>query len=675
MSAPVPLPNLRHRWLPALLFAAGTAALYAGALATGFQNDDFLFLEEASRGGMPSPLTGGIANYFRPVSRQLWFGTLARVFGPHPLAFHLASFALFLGAAALLYDLLRTFAPPAGAWAGLVYFAVLPLQRVNLMWVSCCQDLLALAGTLGAFALFRRGRDRLALLVYLAAVLSKESALPLPALLFFWAWRVEGARASAALRRVAPFALPALAWFAGETALRAGGAAAPASLQLSPAGFAAAYAHLAQSLAGFENPLGLAEAFWRAAPSLGALVALGALAFVRPAAGAAEERAASAPHANVFALAWLTAFALPVGPVAHGWSAYFYTTAAAGAAVLVAAHAANISRLAWVAAVAVALWCHAAAGAVPAFAVTKGAWVWTSHLTAYYFERGAALSEQLRAALHRVEPSPARGTRFFFATLPPFAGFQMGNGAAIRAAYRDASLESHFYSAFSDSTAGSSPCVFLFWNGVDFERLYAQARDPFFQVGADLLLLDRPAGAAHAFARGLAAGELPQDHLYWSGWALLWSGRREAAERAWSAFGAADDTTAYRAWMRAAVTSLAEGDTTAARRQLFAALRAGIGRPEVHAGLAELLRARSAKFSLLETKVTTYLKPLDLEARRDLVAGLVAARLDDAARRELDGIMKADPGWRRDTALVRLSETVAARAPGAGGVPVLPFRR
>lgn len=670
------LTNLsRHRWLPAVLFTAGVVALYAGALGTGFLNDDYLFLEDASRGPWAAG-RGALANYFRPLSRQLWFGTIAPLSGHDPLVFHLANLAVFLAAAALLYDLLRAFAPRAGALAGLVYFAVLPLQRVNLTWISCCQDLLALAGTLGAFALFRRGRDRLALLAFLAAVLAKESALPLPALLFAWDWRIAGRRPAAALRRVAPFALPLAVWAAGELALRAN-APAPAVLRFGPLEFLAAWTHLPQALAGLENPLGMTRALWTSLPSFAALVALAALAWWRPPAGDAgsPEAAPHAAHANGFGLAWMAAFALPVAPVVHGWSAYFYTLCAVGGAVLVAAHAARLSRWTFAAAVAVALWWHAAASAVPAFAVTDDAWGWTSHLTAHYFERGAALSQRLRAALLRVAPAPAPGTRFFFATLPPFAGFQMGNGAAIRAAYRDASLESHFYSRFSDSTAAQAPCVFLFWNGLDFDRLYANARDPFFQVGADLLLLDRPRGATHAFARGLEAGELREDLYYWSGWALLWSGRREAAEAAWSAFGAGDDTTMYRAWMRGAVTALAEGDTTGARRGLFGALRAGVGRPEVHAALAEMLRGRSPKFALLETKVTAFLAPGDFDARAALVAGLVEARLDDVARGELAALKAAHPARAGEATIALLERTLAGRAPAAGGVAVLPGRR
>lgn len=669
----MPVNPARSRWPAALLLAAGVIALYAGALRSGLLNDDYLFLEAAA-GGPWAPAGGALANYFRPLSRQLWFGVLGPLAGGNPLALHLANLALFLAALALLADLLRAFAPRAGVLAGLLYFAVLPLQRVNLTWISCCQDLLALVGALGALALFRRGRDRLALLAFLAAVLAKESATPLPALLFVWAWRLEGSRPGAALRRVAPFAAPLLVWALGELALRAR-AAAPAALHFGLAEFAAAWAHLAQSLAGLEAPAGTLRALGGTLPSFAALAAFSALALWAPSDAPAQgpRPAMHAGHANLFGLAWLVAFAIPVAPVVRAWSAYFYTLAAVGGAVLVAAHAARLSRWALAVAVAVALWWHAAASAAPSFAVSENAWGWTSHLTAHYFARGAALSARLRAALLRVAPSPAHGTRFFLATLPPFAGFQMGNGAAIRAAYRDPSLESHFYSEFSAATAGEAPCVFLYWNGLDFERLYANARDPFFQVGADLLLLDRPRGALDAFRRGSEAGELREDLLYWSGWAQLWSGRRAAAEAAWSEFGAADDTTMYRAWMRGAVTALAEGDTTGVRRCLFGALRSGVGRPEVHAALAELLRGRSPKFALLESKVTAFLLPGDLSARAALVSGLLAARLDDPARQELAAIAATRSEWKSDTTITRLEAQLAARTPGVRGVATLPL--
>ncbi|HEV2104802.1 MAG TPA: hypothetical protein VGU27_03670, partial [Candidatus Eisenbacteria bacterium] len=366
--------------------------------------------------------------------------------------------------------------------------------------------------------------------------------------------------------------------------------------------------------------------------------------------------------AVAFALLWLAAFGFVTGPVAHVWSAYYYTLCAVGGAVLVALLARRLARWGWVAlAAALVVW-NAVGVAAPAFAVVENPWGWTSHLTPWYFARGAALSARLAAALGRAVPRPRPGTRFFFATLPPWAGFQTGNGPAIRHFYRDPSLGSWFYSQFSDTTAGDHPCVFLYWNGADFEPLYANARDPMFQVGADLLLLERPAGAAHAFRRALAAGGDPRDDLYWLGWAFLWSDRRAAAEQAWRAYGAKDDSSAHATWLTAARTAVADRDTLAARRALVEAIRAGIGRPVAHAELAALLRGVNAKYALLETLVAARLDPADWLARRDLVDGLVAAHLDEVAGRELAALQRIEPGWAADTVTARLAATLGGRS-------------
>ncbi len=655
------------RWSAPVLFAAGLGALYAGALATGFLNDDYLFLEEARRHGWQSVAgTGGaLANYFRPLSRQFWFAILTPLAGSQAWPFHAANFALFLGACALLHRFLRTQAGEAGAWLGTLYFATLPLQRVNLTWISCNQDLLALAATLAAFAAWRANRVALAALAYLAALLSKETAAPLPVALFAWSVWIAGRDARATLRALLPLALPLAAWATGEAWLRAT-SVAPADLRFGADAALATLVHAAQSLAGLEAPEALAQGFALARPSLAALGLLVLVALAWPHGDAAADAApATADRARVrFALAWTALFALPAVPLAHTWSAYYYTLSAAGTALLVALAARRAGRWTWSVAVLALLFWHAVVSATPSFAVTENVWNATSHLTAHYFERGAQLSARLREALRRVEPRPAPQTRFWFATLPSYAGFQMGNGAGIRDLYRDETLESHFYSQYSESTAAAHPGVFLFWNGVDFERLYERSRDPLFQVGGDLLLLDRPGGAIWAFRRALEAGETPQDVLPWLGWAYLWNGQRADAERAWSAFGARDDTTAYVTWLRAARTALDEGDTTATRRALFEAMRSGIGRPEAHAVLGELLRARSPKFALLETKVATRLMPDDWLARRDLVAGLLAARLDEQAETELAVLRRIHPDWQADMTAAQLERELLARRGG-----------
>lgn len=279
--------------------------------------------------------------------------------------------------------------------------------------------------------------------------------------------------------------------------------------------------------------------------------------------------------------------------------------------------------------------------------------------------RDADLAAALRRDLPSYEPAPPVGTRFFFASLPPRPGFRMRPEVMVRDLYRDLSVGAYFYPEFSESTAAGHPCRFMNWDGTHFVPLYPGHREPWFQVGVDLLMLGRPAGASHAFRRGLATGEERLDHLYWLGWAELWSGRRAAAEAAWQTFGARDDPAAYAAAMVAARDALLGADTLTARRRLFEAIQAGIGRPEAHGALGDLLQRRQLKYGLLELKVAAFLSPRDMLARRDLARGLVAIGFDDAAREVFDDLARVDPAWEGDSTLAAARRTLDRRSVAA----------
>ncbi len=691
------------RWFAPPLAVLGLTVLYAGAIGTGFLNDDYLFLEQARSRPLVESLThlGPLGNYFRPLSRQLYFAALTPIGGGQPLVFHLVNYGVFLAALVLLVDLLLAFVPPVAAMAGALYFALLPLQHLALTWISCSQDLLALALALASFALYRRGWVWPAALTYLCAVASKESALPLPLALLAWDAGGAGVPARQRVTRLAPFAVVAIGWGALSVAMRLEHPAAAAFLRFSPGQFAAGYAHMLQGLIGLDAPDQMLDALMRRGPALAPLLLLGAPAFwIGPAMrvrrdaedgprrmadrdpdrastpGADREprgwRPATSRVTARFAALWLASFGLVLGPVAHTWSGYYAMLAAVGGALAVGLACRRLDRWSWLGLSAALLWWHAAGTGVRTFAIEDRPWGWTSHLTSYYFERAATLTRTLSLQLKALEPAPAPGTRFFFATLPPWAGFQMGNGALVRALYRDPSLESHFYSQFSDSSAGDRPCRFFYWDGEQLRWLYPGTDNPFFQVGTDLLLLERPAGASHAFRRGLAAGGDRMDLLYWLGWTELWRGRRSAAEAAWRAFGAHDDSLLWSAHLRQAHDALVAGDTLESRRHLAAAIEFGIGRPEAHAVLGELLMARQPKYAMLELKAAVFLKPDDWLARRELALGLTAARLDEPARAEIEALKRSYPEWRGDRALVGADSTLRLRrgsgAPRASGV-------
>lgn len=653
-------------WLAVALAAAALGVLYAGALRTGFLNDDHVFLEQARSQPVAESLAdlGPLGNYYRPLSRQIYFEVLTAVGGGRAWVFHAVNYLLFLVSLALLADLLAAFLSTRGVMAGLLYFALLPFQRVNLTWISCSQDLLALTGSLAALALYRRGRIVPAVAAYLAAVASKESALPLPVALVAWDVLVVRERMKHVVRRVAPFLAVGAGWAALSLWMRTRHAAVT-PLDLEPGAFAAGYAHLVQSLLGIEHPPGFLTALANAAPAVIPFFLLAPLSmwFARSNPVEPHERVAPRTLAT-FAVVWLLAFGVVTGPVAWGWSAYYYTLAAAGGALLVGFACGRGDRWVWLALAAGLLWWNAGASSSRAFATTEGRWTWTSHLTNHYFQRASGLVEAMSKQLVGLEPDPPRGTRFFFATLPPWAGFQMGNGALIRNLYGDPSLESYFYSQFSDSTAADRPVRILYWDGQRLDHLYGGQSDPMFQVGADLLLLDKPAGAAHAFHRGLAEGESPLDHLYWLGWAELWSGRRNTAEAVWQRFGAEDDSLRWIAHLRAARNALFEdADTVNAKRHLAKAIEYGIGRPEAHAVLGELLLPDQPKYALLELKTAAWLKPDDWLVRRTFVAALERARLDEPARRELTSLKQIYPEWRSDSVLVTIDRALGPGTP------------
>jgi hypothetical protein len=664
----------RRWWVPALLVAAGLLVLYAGPLRTRFLHDDYLFLEQARTRPLAESLLGldALGNFYRPVSRQLYFAALTPVLGGDPRVFHAVNFAIFLAALALLADLLASLAPAAGVLAGVTVFALMPLQAVNLTWISCSQDLLALLFALLSLALFRRGRDGWAAAAYLLAAFSKESALPLPVVLAAWARLFGHAPWRAVLRRLTPFAGVAGAWLVATLVVRSGHSGAATFLSFAPGNFVAAYVHLVQSVVGLEHPAGFLRALASPRLDLPALALFAALAlWLVPARGAAPATAGTGPpppvptrSALAFGLAWVLAFGFVTGPVAAIWSAYFYTLAAAGVAIVVAVWARRLTPLGWLVLVPALLTVHGTARANRAFAARDDAWGWTSHLTSYYFERVAALSESLSVQLVRLEPHPEPGTRFFFSLIPSYAGFQQGNGALIRSLYRDPTLESWFYSQFSDSTAGWHPCRFVSFNGQTLAPLYdpRTTRDLFFQVGTDLLVLDRPRGALHAFQRGLAAGESRFDHLYWTGWTELFLGRRGEAEAAWTAAGMREDTAAWFLHMRIARQALDDQrDTLAARRALVRAIQYGPGHPEPHAVLGVLLLPSAPKYGLLELRVATWLKPNDWLARRDLIGGLLDQGLDDAAAREMETLKTVYPGWASDSLVAADQRRLAER--------------
>ncbi len=225
--------RLRASW--ALLLAGACALVYANALAGGFTYDDKAIVRDNLRIRAPSRLDEifgtqyfggptGTGTAYRPLV-LLSFAVEWWMHGADPLPFHAVN-VLFHAAATLLFAslLLRLGMPPPVSVGAALLFAVHPIHVEAVASLVGRGETQATALLLGSLLLALRfvdgpGRRRvallLALLCYLAADLTKESAAVAPALLFLGlAFRAEGglaARFGSALRR-------GLAYYVGAAA-------------------------------------------------------------------------------------------------------------------------------------------------------------------------------------------------------------------------------------------------------------------------------------------------------------------------------------------------------------------------------------------------------------------------------------------------------------------------
>jgi hypothetical protein len=162
--------------LAAALLCAGMGAFTFHRLGSyGFSQDDFLGLARAS--GLAPRLTG----LWRVISHQ-WFWDAMHATGASAQAGHVAQLAAHaLGAALLAWLLARRYSV-AAALVGGAFFATHPALFTGVAWLAANGDVgAALWSLLALVAFMGGGRARaLALPAFAAALLCKESALPLP---------------------------------------------------------------------------------------------------------------------------------------------------------------------------------------------------------------------------------------------------------------------------------------------------------------------------------------------------------------------------------------------------------------------------------------------------------------------------------------------------------------
>lgn len=200
---------MQSPWAAALVVAA-TVALYWPSLSAGFVGDDFMILHRL-RGIHGADVFRFFRTEFFEYYRPLGFLSHAvdwSIGGTNPLQFHLTNLVLHAISAVLVLLIGRALSPksPAGLIAALL-FAIHASNNEAVLWVSARFDLLATCFALAAIYCLVRGGwvEWLGPLLFVAAVLSKESAVALPIAVGAW-WAVTRDRSTVGtVTRLAPW--------------------------------------------------------------------------------------------------------------------------------------------------------------------------------------------------------------------------------------------------------------------------------------------------------------------------------------------------------------------------------------------------------------------------------------------------------------------------------------
>lgn len=176
-----------------------------------FLFDDFDFLIRAQNFRLGHLLPDLRSDFYRPISRELYFGLLTLLGTNSPMWGHVLNALLAATAVWLVTVLARRLAGPrAGLLSGMLFasFGSLPLL---VGWICCSQDLLSIVALLAAIHCQLRRRTALAIVWTAVALLSKETVLFVVPVLVALRWVLLGDRSDLKRSALMYFALT-LAW-------------------------------------------------------------------------------------------------------------------------------------------------------------------------------------------------------------------------------------------------------------------------------------------------------------------------------------------------------------------------------------------------------------------------------------------------------------------------------
>jgi arylsulfatase A-like enzyme len=410
---------------------------YRPALDDWFFHDDFVFLERSTLSG-PGDLLASFSvernrqglldkqHSYRPISTNLYFGLVQAGFGADARVFHAINLLTLAGIATLVVLLLtRLGLGLPGGLALAAIFATSSVSHATQLWISVFQELSFSFLALVAVLIHVRpgpstpARSAAVLGLFAAALLCKEMAISLPALLLCWDLVVRRARPFDAVRATLPLWLVAGAYVVVRTLVFSIPSSGPYAVKLG--------AFLLESAVTYVDWAARALFLTADRRIEAVLLVAAALAFW-----------AASPDARRRALFGLLWFAIALGPVIflpnHVYRFYLFFPTVGLVIAIAALVEAPASRIPWRPLRAGLAFAPALIFILLSHQVLQG----PAALRQRQVDLGHAIVAQLRA-LH---PELPDGTRVYLSAAGdlPLTPFLKDSGAALRVAYGNPTL-------------------------------------------------------------------------------------------------------------------------------------------------------------------------------------------------------------------------------------------
>ena len=439
--------------------------------------DDFLFLDLARQLSFSETwgFRDAIGNAYRPLTRNVYFWMGREIAGHNPVPYHVFNLAVALSGLLLCFVVFRhliagaeeggrrrkapqstggAFAAEGPALLGTFLFAAHPAAATPLTWVCGIQDLLAVALVLAAAYAHLTRRRILYTLCFMGAVLSKEPAVFLPGILWFYDRVVLGERPGIAARRqliplvFVAFWLVCNRWLPwndlGATIHAEPGKPSPLGrADLHTLIFTFRSLLLLEPIRGFEWRYGIPATIGMVALSVAVLAVVQTLHWPK--------------RGNlwlvVVGILWSASSILPVMAVNSHFVYYAYYPAL-GALLAVVAALIVIAR--WVPKTAQVLTMLISATLAGLLTIGAGYKYDESHHDAHSIRRGAKYLQSISNDLKRMHPRFPPGSRSYFWKIPAHIGFLVGDGQALRVWYDDAGIQARFLSEYHPDSSRPS---------------------------------------------------------------------------------------------------------------------------------------------------------------------------------------------------------------------------